>query len=188
MSATRTYPILDTDRLQLRQFELSDARETRELAGPQEMAKTTFLPHPYKDGEAERWIMSQYEDFKHNRMVNFAIELKETGALIGSIGLQLELLHQRAQLGFWVGMPYWNKGYCTEAAREVITFGFDKLRLNRIYAIHFGTNPASGRVLKKIGMSHEGTQKQHFIRFGQVEDAEMYGMMKSCYRATTPSE
>lgn len=183
MSTTRTYPTLDTQRLQLRKFELSDAPYIRELAGAREMAKTTFLPHPYKDGEAERWIMSQFEDFKHNRLVNFAIVLKETNALIGSMGLQLELLHQRAQLGFWIGLPYWNKGYCTEAAQEVIAFGFEKLHLNRIYATHFGTNPASGRVLKKIGMNHEGTQRQHFIRFGQAEDAEMYGIMKGCYNS-----
>ena len=127
------------------------------------------------------WIMSQFEDFKHNRMVNFAIVLKNDGTLIGSIGLELETAHQRAQLGYWIGLPFWNRGYCTEAAVEVVTYGFDQLNLNRIYAPHFKSNPASGKVLQKIGMLHEGRQRQHYLRFGHFEDVEMYGMLRSEY-------
>ena len=123
--------------------------------------------------------MGQYEDFKRNLMVNFAIELKDSNELIGSIGLDLELGHERGQLGFWIGVPYWNKGYCTEAAREIISYGFNDLKLNRIYASYFSSNPASGHVLKKIGMCHEGTQKQHYLRFGRFMDGEMCSILRS---------
>ena len=160
---------------------MNDAADVQRLAGTRELARSTFLPHPYKDGEAEMWIMSQYEDYKHQRMVNFAIVLKEANVLIGSVGLELEMAHLRAQLGYWVGLPYWNKGYCTEAAKEVVMYGFERLHLNRIYAPHFKSNPASGKVLKKIGMLHEGTQRQHYLRFGQFEDAELYGLMREEY-------
>ena len=127
------------------------------------------------------WIMSQFEDYKNHRMVNFAIVRSQDASLIGSIGLELERAHQRAQLGYWVGLPYWNMGYCTEAAMEVVKYGFDTLRLNRIYAPHFKSNPASGKVLQKIGMHHEGTQLQHYFRFGRFEDAELYGMLRRDY-------
>ena len=127
------------------------------------------------------WIMNQYEEFKRHQLVNFAIELKSSSELIGSIGLQLEVPHKRAQLGFWVGVPYWNKGYCTEAARTVVAYGFDTLLLNRIYASHFSSNPASGKVLTKVGMKPEGTQIQHFVRFGKFEDAKTYGIVKMSY-------
>ena len=181
MSVPRTFPVIDTSRLTLRQFQLIDAPRVKELAGARELAETTFMPHPYKEGEAELWIMNQYEDFKRRQMVNFAMELKESCELIGSIGLDLELGHRRAQMGFWVGVPYWNKGYCTEAARGVLEYGFEKLKLNRIYASHFTSNPASGHVLKKIGMHHEGTQKQHYVRFDKFVGAENYGLVRSEY-------
>ena len=179
MIATSNYPQLATKRLKLRQFQLGDAPTVKKLAGARELAVSTFLPHPYKEGEAEIWIMNQYEEFKHNRLVNFAIELKDSGTLIGSMGLQLEINHRRAQLGFWIGLPYWNKGYCTEAGLKVIAYGFNQLSLNRIYALHFASNPASGKVLGKIGMVYEGSQKQHHVRFGRFEDAELYGLLKA---------
>ena len=186
MPVTQRYPILNTHRLKLRQFQLSDAPHVKEIAGARELASGTFLPHPYKDGEAELWIMNQYEDFKHRRLINFAIDLKDSCTLIGSIGLELDIPHARAQLGFWIGVPFWSKGYCTEAAREVLNYGFQKLRLNRICASHFASNPASGKVLKKIGMTHEGSQRQHYIRFGQFEDAEIYGMLRSEFEQKMP--
>lgn len=179
MPVPRTFPVLDTSRLTLRQFQLIDAPRVKELAGVRELAETTFMPHPYKEGEAEMWIMNQYEDFKRRQMVNFAMELKASCELIGSIGLDLELAHQRAQMGFWVGLPYWNKGYCTEAASRVLEFGFTAMKLNRIYASHFTTNPASGHVLKKIGMHHEGTQEQHYVRFDKFVGVENYGIVRA---------
>ena len=175
------FPRLETDRLVLRQFHIQDAKRVQKLAGEPEMAASTFLPHPYKDGIAERWILSLVDDFKNDRLVNFAIDLKSSGLLIGSIGLVLEMPHNRGDLGYWVGMPYWGQGLCTEAGHAVLKYGFNVLGLNRIAAPHFSSNPASGRVLQKLGMSHEGMRRQHYLRFGKYEDAEMYGLLKEDY-------
>ena len=172
------FPNLETQRLILRQFHIQDAKRVQKLAGEPEMAASTFLPHPYKDGIAERWILSLVDDYKKDRIVNFAIDLKETGVLIGSIGLVLDMQHNRGDLGYWVGMPFWGSGYCTEAGRAVLKYGFEGLGLNRIAAPHFSSNPASGRVLQKLGMRHEGTRRQHYLRFGKYEDAEVYGLLK----------
>ncbi len=176
------FPRLETERLVLRQFHISDARRVQTLAGEWELARTTFLPHPYKNGIAERWILSLIDDYKKDRIVNFAVDLKETGALIASVGLVLEMAHNRGDLGYWIGMPYWGNGYCTEAGRAVLEYGFNQLELNRIAAPHFSSNPASGRVLQKLGMQHEGTRRQHYFRFGKYEDAEVYGILRSEFR------
>lgn len=172
------FPILHTERLTLRRFHVDDGPRVKELAGARELAASTFLPHPYKDGMAEQWILSQINDFEKQRLVNFAIEITNDEVLIGSIGLELDFAHKRGQLGYWVGLPYWNNGYCTEAAKAVVDFGFETLRLHRICAPHFKSNPASGRILQKIGMTHEGTQRAHYLHFGNWEDVELYGMVR----------
>lgn len=176
------FPELKTDRLRLRRFHIKDADRVKDLASDRELAVSTLLPHPYKDGMAERWIMSQFEDYKNGRMVNFAIELIRENILIGSIGLELTAAHRHGQLGYWVGVPYWNEGYCTEAGRAVVAYGFEELKLNRIWAPHFKSNPASGRVLEKVGMQYEGCQRQQYLRFGQYEDVNLYGMLRSAHR------
>ena len=177
------FPTLVTDRLRLRAFRLSDAPEIQRLAGAIEIARFTTLPHPYEDGMAEAWIRQQRDDYEAGRLVNFAIDRHDDDRLIGSMGLTLQMEHRRAELGYWIGVPYWNMGYCTEAAREVIAFGFERLKLHRIYAIHYGRNVASGRVLQKLGMQYEGTQRQHHRRFGIWDDGALYGLLRSEYEA-----
>ena len=98
---------------------------------------------------------------------------------IGAIGLTISPRNQRAEMGYWLGVPYWNKGYATEAARAVLRFGFQELGLNRIYASYFPRNPASGRVMEKAGMRYEGTLRQHFVRWSEPEDLVYYSILKS---------
>ncbi|WP_179228637.1 GNAT family N-acetyltransferase [Leptolyngbya ohadii] len=87
--------------------------------------------------------------------------------------------HSNAELGYWIGKPYWGNGYASEAAQEVMNFGLQALRLHRIYATCLGCNPASARVLQKLGMTHEGTQKQHVCHRGAFQDLELYGLIRS---------
>ena len=75
-------------------------------------------------------------------------------------------------------MAYWGKGYATEAAREMLGYGFESLGLHRIFATCFPHNPASGRILKKIGMQYEGCQRQHLLKWGQFVDSELYGILR----------
>ena len=86
--------------------------------------------------------------------------------------------HQLARLTYWLGLANWNQGYCTEAVQAVLDYGFTHLSLHRIYAPHFHNNPASGRVLRKVGMTHEGRMREHYIRFGELVDVEIYGMLR----------
>jgi RimJ/RimL family protein N-acetyltransferase len=101
---------------------------------------------------------------------------------MGTIGLNnIFQEYQRAELGYWIGKPYWRKGYCTEAAEAVLRYGFQVLGLNRVYATHMTRNPRSGRVMQKIGMKHEGQMRQAWKRWNKFEDVEMYAVLKSEY-------
>ena len=108
----------------------------------------------------------------------FGITRAEDGALLGAIGLEINAEMQRAELGYWIGKPYWNHGYCTEAAQAVVRFAFDVLGLRRVFANHFGRNAASGRVMQKAGMRHEGTLRQHTVKWGTIDDMEVYGVLR----------
>ena len=87
-------------------------------------------------------------------------------------------MHDSAELGYWIGVPYWGNGYATEAAREMLDYGFETLKLNRIFASHFKPNAASGRILRKLGMLHEGCQREHIRKWDQFIDSELYGMLR----------
>jgi ribosomal-protein-alanine N-acetyltransferase len=172
-------PILDTDRLVLRPFTLADAATVYELAGERAIAATTLtLPHPYPKGLATEWIRTHANAFAQGTAVNLAIVLK-SGPLCGTIGLGLVPEFQLAELGYWVGKPFWGQGYCTEAARAVLAYGFTTLALNRIQATHFVDNPASGRVMEKIGMTYEGCRRQHTRKWGVFKDIKLYGILRS---------
>lgn len=175
----RQLPTLESDRLILRPFLLSDAATVQRLAGDRAVADTTLtVPHPYADGMAETWIASHEGAWTRHEMATFAITEPEAG-LIGAISLRIELAHRRAELGYWIGVPYWGQGYATEAVRALITFGFGKLSLQRIYAQHFTRNPASGRVMERAGMRLEGTLRQHFFRWDQSEDVAVWGLLRT---------
>ena len=159
---------------------MADAADVQRLAGDREIASTTLtIPHPYEDGVAEAWIATHQEKYEKGELANFAIELQSKNSLIGAIGLHITRKHAHAELGFWIGREYWRQGYCSEAADEVLRYGFNVLGLNRIYSHHFRRNPASGRVMQKIGMRHEGTLRQHISKWGAFEDLEQYAILKA---------
>lgn len=144
------YPSIKTERLKLRKFELSDAKEVQRMAGDRDVARNTLnMPYPYIDGLAEQWITSLESDYLNERLIVFAITLADTGTLIGAVGLTLKKEHKIAELGYWIGKEYWNKGYGTEAVKAIIKFGFYDQKLHKIFANYFANNPASGELWRR---------------------------------------
>ncbi len=177
-------PVLTADRLRLRPFTLGDAADIQRLAGERDVAATTLhIPHPYPDGVAEAWVLSHRGAFERGTELSLAIVRLADGVLVGAIGLMISNEDARAELGYWIGKPFWGQGYATEAARALVAWGFRELGLERIHACHFAGNLASGRVLQKIGMQHEGLQRSHVLKWGRLEDLELYGMLKSDHEA-----
>lgn len=167
-----------TERLLLRPFLMTDAEAVHRLAGSKDVAAGTFLPHPLDRQAAQDWIGERLKNHAAGTGVTFAITLPESAAVIGSIGMDIVVEHEQGRLSYWLGIAYWNRGYGTEAVTAIVDYGFNNLKLHRIYAPHFHTNPASGRVLQKVGMTHEGRLREHYLRFGQRIDVELYGMVR----------
>ena len=164
-------PTLETARLVLRPFSLADAPDVQRLAGERDVASTTLnVPHPYEDGMAEAWIGAHQEGYEQGKLVNFAIVLREDRTIIGTIGLRIRQRHASAEMGYWIGKSFWNRGYCTEAAQAVVSYAFEALRLNRVHASYLTRNPASGRVMEKGGMTYEGCLRPHVKKWDVFED------------------
>jgi ribosomal-protein-alanine N-acetyltransferase len=173
-------PVLETARLVLRPYTLADAGRVRLMCNDWDIASTTLaLPHPYPEGAAEQWISTHAESFRQGTEVVLAVTLQPGGQVIGSMGLSINKHHQRGELGYMIARDQWNQGYCTEAARAMLGYGFRTPGLNRIQAMHFPRNPASGRVMRKLGMTREGLLRQYVANRGTFEDVEIYSMLRS---------
>lgn len=175
----RERPTVHTARLTLRPCSMDDADDIHRLAGDRDIARNTMLvPHPYEYSEAERWIGTHQEIFESGQGVTFGIERREDAAFIGTIGLTIFEKHRSAEIGYWIGKPYWGNGYCTEASTAVLKYGFEIRKLHRIHGKCYSRNPASGRVMEKIGMQHEGRLREHILKWEVFEDVETYGILE----------
>jgi RimJ/RimL family protein N-acetyltransferase len=106
-----------TRRLMLRPFAAGDAAAVQTLAGAFEIADTTLrIPHPYRREMAVAWIASHKKLFQNDEEVVFTVTLQCDARLIGAISLMLQLEHDQAEMGYWIGKPFWSKGYASEAA------------------------------------------------------------------------
>jgi len=177
-------PTLEGNRVILRPTVAADARSIQRLAGEREIAQTTLtIPHPYPDGAAEVWIEQNRAGYDAGASITFAIVQREGEIFSGVIGLQFRVDAGVAELGYWVGVPYWNRGLATDAGRAILAFGFRELRLRRVFAEHFARNPASGRVMTKLGMRQEGLLREHAIKWNEVDDLVVYGILAREWRA-----
>ena len=177
-------PTLTTERLTLRPFVADDAFDVERLAGMRQIADTTLnIPHPYPHGGAAEWIRLHGPAWIDGTSVTFAIVGQRTGALVGAISLIIKREHQRAELGYWIAVDCWNRGYATEAARTIIDFAFETLRLHRIESRHLLRNPASGRVMEKVGMKREGIERDLVLKWDRFESLALYSILEPEWRA-----
>ena len=179
-SAANDQPTIETPRLILRPYALADASAVAKLAGRREIADTTLsLPHPYSEQHARDWITQHTEGRSQGKEIVFAVVTRTDMQLVGSVGMKdIDQEHSHAEMGFWIGVDSWRQGYATEAAEAVLQFGFKTLKLNRIHAHHMLRNPASGRVLEKIGMKREGVLRERVRKWGVFEDVAVLSVLR----------
>jgi ribosomal-protein-alanine N-acetyltransferase len=171
-------PTLRTPRLVLRPFRPDDAAAVQRLAGDRSVASTALnIPHPYPDGLAESWIATHRPAWEVGDRATFAITTLDD-ELRGCIALKLTQRHRRGELGYWIGREYWGQGFAPEAARAVVDFAFGVLALNRVQASYLPRNPASGRVLEKLGMSREGLHRERYRKGDQFEDVIEFAILR----------
>lgn len=173
-------PTLRTARLTLGPLEARDVEALVTLAGAFEIADTTAtIPHPYGPDDARMFLALDAAEGASGGAVRFAVRLDGEG-LVGVVGLhQIDRDRSRAELGYWIGVPWWGRGYATEAAARVVRYGFDELGLHKIHAHHLARNLASGRVLERIGMQREGFLREEVLKWGRYEDVILYGLIRT---------
>jgi len=143
-------PRLESERLLLRPPELGDAPAIARWLGDFEVAKNmASIPFPLTTRDAEHLVKKAIEDQAKGEAYSFAILRKDSGRLLGFCSLTLSA--GRYTLTYWLGQPFWNQGYATEAVKKLLSFALRDLKAERIEACWFDDAPASGRVLGKLG-------------------------------------
>jgi ribosomal-protein-alanine N-acetyltransferase len=174
---------LQTDRLLLRPLMPEDAEPLERLAGDRAIADTMIsVPHPFTSQEARDWIAAYGEPAPEGSDRYFATCLGSSGELVGITALRdIDDQHAQAELSFWIGRPYWGRGFASEAAGAVLKYAFEVLGLNRVTAYHMLRNQASGRVLTRLGFRHEGILRQRVRKWGVFEDVAAYAVLRAEY-------
>ena len=166
----------------LRPFQPSDAPSIAELANDRDIwinLRDRF-PHPYHLEHAEHYIA---ECAKKDPPTNLAICVDDRA--VGSIGVILgtDIERVSAEMGYWLGKPYWGRGIATAALKAATTYAVDNFGLTRVFASVFAYNPASSRILEKAGYVLEAHQRQAAIKDGAVHDQYLYAWYPDLQRS-----
>lgn len=176
------FPTLTTPRLKLEEVRTSDIPAIIQYAGAEEIARTTLsMPHPYAEKDAIYWIHKARTGFHSGEHFIFGIRLADTDEFMGGIGLVVNKRFNKAEIGYWIGIPFWNQGYTTEATAAILKFGFEELGLNKIYAQFLKENPASGKIMIKNGMIQEAELVDHIRKNGEYKTSLQYRLTKAEY-------
>lgn len=161
----------------LREFSPADRRQLAKLANNRKIFDNVrdFFPHPYSEQNAEEFIGVCMNE---NPQVTFAIRFQNEFAGVIGLVLQSDVYRKSAELGYWLGEPFWNKGIASQAVNLVVSYGFYSLELVRIYTGVFDFNKASQRVLEKCGFTLEGIFKKSIIKNGQIGDECRYAITR----------
>ena len=176
-------PVLETPRLTLRKVRMSDAADIYRYAKAPEVARHVLWEPHRSILESRGYIRFLMYQYRNGMPGSWGIELKETGRIIGTIGyMSYTADNATVEVGYSIAREHWGKGLMTEALAAVIDETFRTLELHRIEALHFTDNPASGRVMEKCGMQHEGHMRQRINCKGVFRDVEMWGILRSDWK------
>ncbi|AIQ14319.1 GNAT family N-acetyltransferase [Paenibacillus durus] len=179
------FPILETDRFVLRQLKQDDSREIFQYFSLDEVTKFYDLESFTNIEQAEELIDRWNQKFERNQGIRWGITLRSESRVIGTCGFHGWMKnHYKAEIGYELTPEYWRQGYMTEVIQKAIEFGFDNLGLNRIEAFVEPENVGSRKVLEKIGLSEEGTLKEHFYWRNRFVDTVIYALLKKDYKVS----
>jgi len=131
------------------------------------------FPHPYTAADAEAWVR-----FASSQAQPTSLAIEVDSEAVGGVSLQLhdDVERVSAEIGYWLGRGYWNRGIMTAAVRALTRYGFEQFSLTRVYAVPFATNVASHRVLEKAGYVREGLLRRSAVKNDIVLDQVLYAM------------
>lgn len=170
--------VLHTDRLVLRRFCETDAADIFAWAGNPEVTRYVSYQTHRSIADSEKILQFWLDGYKREDNYNWAITF-DGQKVVGQISVTEHDGVWDAGMGWQLDKPYWNRGYMTEAARAVFEYLFCEVGFHRIYSGHDTRNPASGKVMQKLGMAPEGIARQHYYKSGfGTGDAQKYGILK----------
>jgi [ribosomal protein S5]-alanine N-acetyltransferase len=172
------FPILETQRLKLRKITLDDVEDMHLYCSNEEVPKYASWNAHNSLAETKETIQRIIDQWENKKLIHWGIEDKENRKLIGTIEfVTWDTQHQVAEIGYALSQDYWGKGIATEAAREVIKFGFTNMNLVRIQARCYLENIGSARVMEKAKMSFEGIIRKGLLAKGKHQDLKMYSII-----------
>ncbi len=175
-------PTLETERLRLRPFTFDDEAAVFALVSDPEIARFVRFEAHRTPAETRAFLELVIEHYRRSDPFAWAIVRREDERLIGSCGfVSKDAQRTSAEIGYWLGKPYWGKGYAVEAARALVRFGFEQMNLERVEAKCFVENRAGQRVIEKLGMKFEGTDRSEVIK-GEYPELNMYGISREDWR------
>lgn len=170
---------LRTPRLTIRRLTMKDAEDLFEYSKDPEVARHVLWDAHKTVGESRAYIRYTLRKYRMGEPASFAIELNETGRVIGTIGFMWYQRDNNAtEVGYSLARAYWNRGLMTEALTALLIFAFDRMGFHRIEAQHETDNPASGAVMRKAGMRHEGTLRGRLYNKGRYVDVDLYAIVR----------
>lgn len=174
------FQTLETPRLILRKLQLEDAPcFFTHLGGNQAVTEHMLWVSHQNLSESEASIGRALQRYETGRFYRWGITLREGGAMIGMIDLLgFDEETSACSFAYMLSPEHWNKGYGTEAVKEVFTFAFRQLQMEVITADHFAENPASGAVMRKAGMTMLGIMPEKYEKDGVLHDAVCYRITK----------
>ncbi len=179
---------LENEALIMRPLEARDCSAILDLVVAPEIAANTFVPQPYPPEAADEFVRLGRERWRDDEAYVFGIVEKSSQCFAGCMGLHPAAEHNRAEVGYWIGKPFWGRGLATSALRLLLQFGFETLELNRVEAGHFEHNPSSGRVMEKAGMRFEGRRRQYVMHHEQPKDLLWYAILRVDYLARSTAK
>ena len=137
------------------------------------------FPHPYTRASGEAFLTHAASETEPS---NLAIEVD--GEAVGAVGFVpgTDVERFSAEIGYWLGQPYWGRGIVTEALVLVTAYTFDELNLLRLFALPFADNAGSIRVLEKAGYVREGILRASCVKYGQPRDQVIYAKINDRWR------
>ena len=176
-------PTLETPRLTLRRLAMRDAPDIFAYSRDPEVAEHVLWDAHRSIFDSRSYIRYMQRKYRMGEPASWGIVNKATGKVIGTIGFMwIQPENAAAEVGYSLARACWNQGIMTEALKRVIQYGFESMGLNRIEAQHETTKPASGAVMRKCGMQHEGLLRQRLMNKGRYVDVELYAILRRDWR------
>ena len=173
-------PVIETPRLTLRKMTMRDTSDMYRYCRDKEVARHVLWEAHTSILETRAYIRYNLYQYRSGEPASWCIVLRETGRVVGTIGyMSYSEDNSTVEVGYSLAREQWGQGLMTEALQAVIDETFRVLKVHRIEAMHISDNPASGRVMQKCGMTHEGRMRGKICCKGTFRDVEMWGILNT---------